>query len=58
MRAVVAIEVRFELVKADMAGVLVLRSTPEATSTRVDDKDYGGTRVRSALWYGRRAGSA
>ena len=22
------------------------------------DKDYGGTRVRSALWYGRRAGSA
>ena len=22
------------------------------------DKDYGGTRVRTALWYGRRAGSA
>lgn len=46
-------EVRFDLVKADVAGVLVLRATPEATATRVDGKDYGGTPLELTVQPGR-----
>jgi len=46
-------EARFDLIKSDVAGILVLRATPEATATRVDDKDYGGTPLELSVQPGR-----
>ncbi len=47
-----SIELVFELVKASPLGVLVVRSTPPATSVLVDRKGVGGTPLETSLLAG------
>jgi hypothetical protein len=49
------IEVPFELVKASPTGILVVRSTPAATSVLVDGKGLGGTPLETSLLPGSHA---
>ncbi len=44
-----ALDLSFELVKAANVGILVVRSTPAATSTLIDGKGMGGTPLETSL---------